>query len=910
MLSACGFVDSGGSQGEPPGSAGADRTVNEQARVVLNASGVDAQTYQWRQNENSGPLVTLMNAETVKASFIAPSVTQRTELLFTLTTIDKFGAKNTDPVKITINNNPIANAGRNNSFTTGTQATLNGGASSDTDGRITAYSWRQIDGTQVVLAGANTVTPRFMAPGGQAGEVLTFRVTVTDDNGAQDTDDVSITVNFPPLADAGPPATAMGEQTARLDGTASSDPEGGTLTFQWTQTAGLPVVRLIDANSATPTFTAPDVKLPVTLTFQVLVTDNLGATDSDRVVIRIVPANTPPVAMNDGPFTLEQGGTLTVPAPGVLGNDRDADVDSLLAALVVAPRNGGVSLTSNGSFTYTHNGSETTADSFIYRANDGIANSNLAVVSITITPVNNSPDAIPDLAITTAETPVTINLTANDSDPDSAIDPTSVQVTHPGNGSIINNLNGTVTYTPNPGFPNPDSSDTDSFIYTVADISGARSTPARVTINVSATANSAPVANPDATTTNPGAPVTINVVTNDTDSDGPINPATVVITTPPASGGSATSNGDGTVTYVPPSAGLLISSDNFQYTVQDDSGALSNPATVTITINRGAPIEPTSCWTTSGAQMLKGNLKRHFDGLTEPRRYSLIRQGTKGTAKLIDPTSGAFVYTPNGVDARGSDTFTYKVENRAGKGHLGKVMVVIDARVMPLGDSITAGVMNGANQLPVPEARVGYRKDLQRELTAAGYQMDFVGSQSFGAGVPGFDYQTEAHAGRTPYEMAMGSPAKDIDYPNTGVYAWLNQNPADFVLLHVGSENLAAASVDAVETMLDEIDRWERDHHTEVRVLLARVVDHRPPDPRIAVFNDQVEAMVKDRVKNPANEAYPDQIAMVDQQAALSSATDMSDKLHPNAAGYAKMANAWFKAIRSTCRPPAKAPLK
>ena len=84
--------------------------------------------------------------------------------------------------------------------------TLNGNGSTDTDGTIASYSWAQTGGTAVTLTGANTATPSFTAPIGPA--TLTFELTVTDNDGATDTDTVVVNVDapvptWPPTADAG-----------------------------------------------------------------------------------------------------------------------------------------------------------------------------------------------------------------------------------------------------------------------------------------------------------------------------------------------------------------------------------------------------------------------------------------------------------------------------------------------------------------------------------------------------------------------------------------------------------------------------------------------------------------------------------------------------------------------------------
>jgi hypothetical protein len=901
MLSACGFVDSGGSQGQPPGTAGADRTVNEQTTVALQASGEgDIIAYSWRQT--GGPRVTLNNASTARATFVAPSVDQRVTLLFTLTTTDEFGAESDDDVAITINVSPTASAGGNRRATRGTQVTLNGTGSSDVDGSITRFIWEQVTGPQATLSGADTAQPTFTVPQGQSGEVLTFRVAVTDNNGARSTDTVLVRIDLPPVANAGLNRTATVGQTITLNGNASSDPENRRLTFRWTQIQGVPVT-LNGATTATPSFVAPSVTLPVQLVFRLIVTDDLGAADSDSVVVTINPFNDPPVAVGDGPFTVAEGGTLNVPPPGVLANDTDPDGDPLTALLAAGPAHAAsFNLGPNGGFVYVHDGSEFVNDSFTYRARDGISSSNLATVFISITPVNNAPIANDDTATTSQDTPVTINVVANDTDPDpgGSVDPASVVLgPQPASGTVTNNGNGTVTYTPNPGFTG-----SASFTYRVSDRSGAISNPGTVTVEVTATSNQPPEANDDVgSIDSENLSTTINVVANDTDPDGDINPASVAIQSQP-SFGTAQPNGDGTVTYTQTTLDLFGNpqNDSFTYTVADTAGNRSDAATVTITpSNSDDDSTAQSCWTAASTRTLTAKLPSVKSGREQagaPVRFDLVTNGKKGTAVVTDPATGAFLYTPHTAQVRGSDTFTYKVENAQGKTRFGEVTVVLDPRIMPLGDSITAGVIDGASQLPVPERRVGYRKPLLDKLMAAGYPIDFVGSQSFGAGIPGFDDQSEVH---TMASLAGGAPAKDAGYPATGIYAWLNQNPADFVLLHVGSEDLSAARVDHVEAILNEIDRWESDHAAEVRVLLARVIDRQPVDPRISAFNDQLQAMAEARINAPT---HPDKITIVDQHAALSYPADMSDRLHPTAAGYNKMAKAWFEGIQSTCQAP------
>ena len=93
--------------------------------------------------------------------------------------------------------------------------------------------------------------------------------------------------------------------------------------------------------------------------------------------------NDAPVAINDV-YSVNEGGDLTITAPGVLVNDTDANNDSLYATLVSGPTHGTLTLNDNGSFSYTHDGSETTSDSFVYKAFDGEVYSETMIVNITI----------------------------------------------------------------------------------------------------------------------------------------------------------------------------------------------------------------------------------------------------------------------------------------------------------------------------------------------------------------------------------------------------------------------------------------------------------------------------------------------------------------------------------------------
>jgi hypothetical protein len=97
----------------------------------------------------------------------------------------------------------------------------------------------------------------------------------------------------------------------------------------------------------------------------------------------LVPPNHPPVAANDS-YNGAQDTPLTIAAPGVLGNDTDADGDPLTAVLVSGPAHGALVLDAGGGFSYTPAAGYSGADSFTYEANDGKDGSPAATVALTI----------------------------------------------------------------------------------------------------------------------------------------------------------------------------------------------------------------------------------------------------------------------------------------------------------------------------------------------------------------------------------------------------------------------------------------------------------------------------------------------------------------------------------------------
>ena len=183
---------------------------------------------------------------------------------------------------------PLANAGPDQTIVDAggdgvESVTLDGSNSSDPDGSIVTYEWRE--GSTFVASGATPAV--FLAVG-----VHTLTLQVTDDRGDTASDTVAITVraNQPPVANAGADQILTdtggdGSEAVLLDGSGSSDADGTIVSYVWRRGAA------IIALGATP----PAVLLPVGLhTITLQVTDDGGVTASDTVDIAINSAPPPP----------------------------------------------------------------------------------------------------------------------------------------------------------------------------------------------------------------------------------------------------------------------------------------------------------------------------------------------------------------------------------------------------------------------------------------------------------------------------------------------------------------------------------------------------------------------------------------------------------------------------------------
>jgi VCBS repeat-containing protein len=342
-----------------------------------------------------------------------------------------------------------------------------------------------------------------------------------------------------------------------LSATLVSGPAHGTLSFR---------------GDGTFTYT-PNPEFTGTDSFTYRTSDGRLDSNVATVTITVNPVNTPPTAADQSTTTDEDtplAGTVTA---------TDPDGEPLSYSVVTGPAHGTLTFNgTTGAFTYTPSANYNGPDSFTFKANDGEMDSNVATVSITVTPVNDPPVATGASVTTPEDQAVSGTLTASDVDGDTLH---FLLVSGPAHGALqLTGTTGAFTYTPSANYNGPD-----SFTFKAND-GQADSNVATVSITVTPV-NDPPVAHDDSYTVQAGDVLHVaapGVLANDTDVDGDTLQAALV--SGPAHG-ALTLNADGSFLYTP--AAGFSGNDSFTYRASD--GILGDQATVTIQVSP-APATP------------------------------------------------------------------------------------------------------------------------------------------------------------------------------------------------------------------------------------------------------------------------------------------------------------------------------
>ena len=413
-----------------------------------------------------------------------------------------------------------------------------------------------------------------------------------------------------------------------------TDVDGDTLSI----TSVTQPVNGVVANNGTDVTYTPDANFNGTDSFNYIVSDGNGGSDTATVTVTVNPVNDDPAATDDTAVTNEDMSVLV----DVLANDTDIDGDSLSIASVTQPANG--LLVNNGmDVTYTPNPNFNGTDTLNYTVSDGNGGTSTATVNITINPVNDNPVANDDTAAADEDVSISINVLSNDTDVDG--DQLVVEnVTQPANGTVTNN-GADVTYTPNANF-----NGTDTFTYTVSDGNGGVDTAmVSVTINP---VNDSPTLDirTDPVEVNEGDTVTRAFTTADVDGD---------LLTVQSSTGTATALGGGSFewSYLADDGPTMIT---VTVTVSDGQGGTASASFDLTVVN----VPPTADFAnTSGTITAPGSATLSFSGQTDPSQadtnagflYSYDCT-TAGTFIVSQSTSASFncLYdTPGVYTARG-----------------------------------------------------------------------------------------------------------------------------------------------------------------------------------------------------------------------------------------------------------------
>lgn len=381
---------------------------------------------------------------------------------------------------------------------------------------------------------------------------------------------------------------------------------------------------------------------------------SLNVKASDMVTVRGVQA---PQGVNDS-YAVPKTTTLNVAAPGVLANDVNSSGSPMTAVLVTAPRYGVLSLSSDGSFSYTPYGNSLRPDSFTYQVTTGNATSNITTVSLSVIGPNDSPYAWADeygLIVSSQTTQLQVQkpgVLANDNDVNGQ-PITAVLDSLPSSGTVVLNADGSFVYTPNVGFYG-----VDRFTYRASD-GDLNSGPTTVKITVSAQ----PEAVAESYSTEPNTTLVITapgILANDSSPAG-LTMRAVLASRPKF--GTINLGVDGSFTYTPLAG--FVGRDTFEYYVTDGgrtSATVSDTIDV-VFINRPPVADDDAYSYRPNTTLLVGSpgvLANDRDPNGQAITAALVTPPAHGSLTL--KADGSFAYTP-AAGWSGADAFTYKVSD-------------------------------------------------------------------------------------------------------------------------------------------------------------------------------------------------------------------------------------------------------
>jgi VCBS repeat-containing protein len=484
---------------------------------------------------------------------------------------------------------------------------------------------------------------------------FTFRVNDASLTSTPVTVTITVTpVNDAPVAQA--QSVSVAENFSKLITMSAIDVETNDLTYVIVTTPSHGTLSVVLSNTVlyTPAlnYTGPD-----SFTFKA----NDGSLDSAPATVSLnVIINNAPVAQSQSVTNVED----TAKAIKLLATD--VETNNLTYVIVSEPSHGVLSGLTSNVVTYTPEANYNGPDTFTFKANDGMKDSNEAIVSITVTPVNDVPVAQAQSVTKAEDTATLITLVGTDVESSPL---TYMISTNPSRGTLSILTSNVVTYTPATNYYG-----TDSFTFRVSDGS-LTSTPVTVSVTVTPV-NDAPIAQAQNVTTAEDTAKAITLVATDVET----NALTYVIVTNPSHGilSGLTSN---VVTYTPDAN--YYGPDSFTFQASDAS-LTSTAVTVSVTVTsvNDAPVAQAQGVTTV-EDTAKTITLVATDVETNALIFAIVTNPSHGT--LSGLTSNVVTYTP-AVNYNGTDSFTF----RASDASLTSTPATVSITVTPVNDTPVA----------------------------------------------------------------------------------------------------------------------------------------------------------------------------------------------------------------------------
>ncbi|MBA2282530.1 MAG: tandem-95 repeat protein [Acidimicrobiia bacterium] len=566
---------------------------------------------------------------------------------FTFDAVDPSGARSnvaTATVTITpVNDAPVATDQTvATDEDTATSITL---AGTDVDGGTLSFSIVTLPSSGVVSGSPPNLT---YTPAANFNGTTSFTFRATDSSGASDVGTVDVVVgpvnDAPVASDASVGTTEDASVTVNI---VAADGDGDPLTFEpTTPTAGGGTV-ICAGNACTYTpaagFTGED-------SFDVLVDDGQGGTDTATVSVTVSSVeNTPPV-VNDATVVVIED---TARNFAVASSDADGDPRTL--TVLVAPADGTLTCSGAGACTYTPAPNATGDRTAVVRVSDGRGGIDDATITLRIAPANDVPVATAADVSTEEDTAAVLQLVASDPDGDTL----SWTVKRaPAHGTLSCTTAGACTYT-----PAADYHGTDSFEVEVDDAHGGR---ARSTVPVTVSSVNDPprAGNVTATVVEDGGTV-LTLTGTDVDGDA------LTFSAGPGTLGALACSAAGTCTYAPDDDRNGV--DTATYTVSDGTAAAGGTVAVVIVPVNDAPTAPGLTLTTDEDSPVSFTLPGGDADASDTLSFTLTSAPPQGSLSGVAPN---LTYVP-GPQASGSVAFGYSVVDAAGASASGTVTIVV-----------------------------------------------------------------------------------------------------------------------------------------------------------------------------------------------------------------------------------------